>query len=630
VAQSEDNPASRIGGLALLDWLRPPPGFVTDAALGTTYSLDLVACAAALVSLDGAVRDTADFGLAAALRAMNRLKDDVQVVAQRGCIHVPDQAKAAVLPMLDRFVREVGFDIGEQAFHPKVWIVRQRRVRRPEEEPGEDDIRYVLVVGSRNLTLDTSWDMGVGLVGFVRNAREANLQGVGDFVRLACTLGGIDSFASRFANLDAVVWERPTGVRAMRFGFHHGEDRGEFDASILGELSGRARNGVLWISPFLDDSAVNAVARLWGQTQDRRLVAGTAALDDVARRVPWAKLEGLAPRAMTPAPEGPAQRAPQDEKEPDVRANEDDPELLEDARALHAKIVAVWHDARTASVLIGSANLTKRGFCGANVEAWLLLEGRTALADALWAWSERVAFEYYRPNAPLPDETAAEKALDDWHHHIASRSFTLRERGPANAAELEADKPPIPRDAAGMKLRVARLSRRDKTFDFPAGATRAMLAGCEDGERCELLVFTLSVQLQHDTREKSWVQRVQLDPALAHESRDGALLRRVLPPERFLAYVQSLLEPDVADALQDAELDEARRAGHEKTAAAPKEDAVGLEAFLRALAKAPEPAKKITEIDGALEAYARQARQADPELAELRALWGALKEAYGR
>ena len=147
--------------LALLDWLRPPSGYVTDCALGTSYSLDLVTCLAALVTLDGAAQDTAQYSLTAALRALNRLSESVRVVVQQGRIHWTPGTDPAVLPLLDRVVRPVT-PHGEGSFHPKVWVVRQRPLGE-----GVDVVRYALVVGSRNLTRDRSWDLGVALEGYV-------------------------------------------------------------------------------------------------------------------------------------------------------------------------------------------------------------------------------------------------------------------------------------------------------------------------------------------------------------------------------------------------------------------------------------------------------------------------------
>ncbi|WP_437301116.1 hypothetical protein [Sorangium sp. So ce426] len=625
MSDQEQQRVRSMGGLALLDWLRPPPGFVTDAALGTTYSLDLVTCAAALVSLDGTARDNADFGLTAALRAMQRLAERVFVVAQQGCVHAPERTKEALLPMLDRFVRMAHRPLNEGAFHPKVWLVRQIRARHPGAAQQEDGVRYVLVVGSRNLTRDLSWDLGVALQGYVRGPREANLRGVGDFVRFACRLADLAPFADRFADVDQVEWEHPEKVRFMRFGFHGEERIGAWDGTILPELLESAQ-GVLWISPFLDVKGAEAAAKLSENAEDRRLVAGTADLNCVAQKTSSRRyLERLDLRSLPSASEEPSRRAAPDEADADGSSTEN-PELLEDARGLHAKAIAVWKS-RTSSVLIGSANLTGRGWLGANVEAWLLLEGRVDLADALWAWSEQVAAEYHLPersHSPEQDE----EALDRWHHWIAARSFTLREGTPSEGAELSADTPPLLADARDVELRVGRLARPADLWAWSPGATSMTLAGCELTQRSTLLLFVLRTGGGVDAQERAWLQHVRIEPALDPDARDRALLRSALPPEQFLEYLRGLLDDDLPDGMDGEERSASARLAHQDHAGGDRAAGVGVEVLLRALARAPDPRAKVAEIGRALAAYLSAADAEEPRLAELQALWHAIEEVY--
>jgi len=624
MSEQDQQSARSVGGLAILDWLRPPPGFVTDAALGTTYSLDLVTCTAALVSLDGTARDTTDFGLAAAMRAIQRLAGRVFVVAQQGCIHAPERTNEALLPMLDRFVRISRRPLEEGAFHPKVWLVRQRRARRPGEEPQEDDLRYVLIVGSRNLTRDLSWDLGVGLQGFVRGPHEANLPRVGDFLRFACRIADLGSFAERFADVDHVAWEHPQHVRAMRFGFHGEERVNTWDETVLPELLERAR-GVLWISPFLDAKAVEAAAKLSQQAEDRRLVAGRVDLDCVAQTSSRKHLESLDLRCLPSASEEPSRRAAPDEPDAGDGSTED-PELIEDTRGLHAKAVAVWKP-RTTSVLIGSANLTRRGWLGANVEAWLLLEGRPDLADALWAWSQTVAAEYHLPerrDGPTQDD----EALDQWHRWIAARAFTLREGGPLEGAELSADAPPLTDDARDVHLRVGRLARPAELWAWPPGSRSMALAGSELAQRSALLLFVLRTGGDDDAQERAWLQHVRIEPDLDADARDRDLLRSALPPDQFLEYLRGLLDDDLPDDLEGEERGASARWARQDHAGGDRMRGVGVEAFLRALARAPEPGAKVAEIGRAIAAYVPAADAANPQLAELQTLWRAIEEAY--
>jgi hypothetical protein len=612
---------ARASSLALLDWLRPPTGYVTDCALGTSFSLDLITCVAALVALDGAACDTADFSLTAALRAMNRLSDNVRVVVQQGCIHWRPGTHPGVLPLLDRVVRPVSLPLTGGSFHPKVWVVRQRPAG---EETG--DVRYVLVVGSRNLTRDASWDLGVALEGYVDEA--AGLDGHGelvDFVRFACEAGGIRSFAERFRDLGSVSWARPPGVTEARFGFH-GRRRMDWPETALLSLPEDARR-VLVVSPFLDADSVKQVAARWGDAPERRLVSGTEHLNRIADTQQHAALEKLEPRFMEIARDEPVVlRGEPATEAPDAAARED-PEIAEEPRGLHAKVVAVWYR-RRAHVLIGSANLTRPGWLGANAEAWLLLSGNPALADALWDWSTDRSCEYHAPSEPAAGPDAEIQALDDAHRYVAARRYTLHEHG-AEGARLEADAPPLPRALGQLDLRVARLSQPKVASPWAPEARATAMPACDRAERTAFLIFTLRAGAGPEALERAWVQHVTLEPEL-DDQRDGALLRSVLGPRQFLEYLRGYLDPDAGDGLDELPGEaHAGAPGHGDGSPGRSTEELRIETILRALAKAPE--QTFANVGKAIEQYrAAAADGGDPQLGELWEVWQAIEEAYGR
>jgi hypothetical protein len=56
--------------IGLLERLRPPPGFRTEAALGATYSADLLTCIAVLTTMDGGDGEQIRYGRVEAYRAL--------------------------------------------------------------------------------------------------------------------------------------------------------------------------------------------------------------------------------------------------------------------------------------------------------------------------------------------------------------------------------------------------------------------------------------------------------------------------------------------------------------------------------------------------------------------------------
>src|SRR5690554_5539437 len=117
-------PESRV---LLTDALRPPSGYRVDAAVGTTYSLDLMSML--LAPLSFALNDgTSASDIEAAdpirlLEAVSRYADVTTVFCQAGGIHVPSTYRS-VLTFIEDAVVEVAPPTDQGMFHPKVWALR--------------------------------------------------------------------------------------------------------------------------------------------------------------------------------------------------------------------------------------------------------------------------------------------------------------------------------------------------------------------------------------------------------------------------------------------------------------------------------------------------------------------------
>lgn len=639
-----DFDTSRLQGLALLDWLRPPPGFVTRAALGTTYSLDLIAWAAALVSLSGGAVDTDNLGLVSVLRALNQLDGRVHMVAQQGCIHRPTGTRSEILPLLDRSLHTVRMPLNECSFHPKVWLVCQHR-----DASGDQPAtwRYVLIVGSRNLTRARDYDLGVALEGW-DDGHGTQLAGLEAFVQHVCARGGIADFAREFDGLDDVRWQPPNGVTEMTFGFH-GASKQAWDETALARMSQAAGTSVLSLTPFLDAEATSQLARRFAGWPERCLVAGVADLDHVSRGRARADLISLCPRAMSAASEMPPTRPDADDEPqvpagasapPDIIADtiaddEDEPDqddLWQDSRGLHAKVIATWHPDGTATVLVGSANLSRRGWRGVNVEAWLQMTGQSGLADALWDWAMSAAAEYTPPETTGggdDDDAATQRLLERYHQAISAHAFTLRERGPGQTASLRADTALMgDADAHGLRLTVARLAQRLPAVTWPVNAPDVELPGCDAAERSNLLLFSLEHGADDERTEHAWIQQVQVSPPLDHDARKSAFLGR-LSPRDFFRYLRTYLAPAAANADDE-------RAGDRRTVArsraASASAAIGgleVETLLRTLATNPDAAETLADMDRELTSYLQSKPEAASDMAAFQAFWRNIKEVYG-
>lgn len=143
--------------------LNAPAGFELDAAIATTYSLDLSALL--MISVALGFKDTLEGDLSGEklviLEAISGLKDKLKVFYQKGKITVPTEYNS-LFTLLEPCVCPVIPEGGEfSSFHPKVWLLRYVE----SEKKRNQKIRYKLIVLTRNLTFDKSWDVAASLDG---------------------------------------------------------------------------------------------------------------------------------------------------------------------------------------------------------------------------------------------------------------------------------------------------------------------------------------------------------------------------------------------------------------------------------------------------------------------------------
>lgn len=137
----------------LTDALRPPAGFRLDHAVATTYTLNLTAMLIAPMTFSLGDVDSAD-ALATGdpvrlLDAVQRHVEHTTVFVQTAGIHVP-ASHSRIHTFLEDSIHEVMPPQEGHLFHPKLWAVRFA---------GEDGtLHHRVIVASRNLTLDNSWD----------------------------------------------------------------------------------------------------------------------------------------------------------------------------------------------------------------------------------------------------------------------------------------------------------------------------------------------------------------------------------------------------------------------------------------------------------------------------------------
>ncbi|MEX5385533.1 phospholipase D family protein [Cronobacter muytjensii] len=198
--------------------LTPPPGMIFDEAIATTFSMDpgcLLEAPVylALLAVDGGSEPDP----LTVLEALRRYADRITVYVQRGRILLPESLRPnPLVSFLEPMIVEVSAP-GGGVFHPKIWALRFI-------SPAQDIVFYRLIVLTRNMTNDRSWDLSLQLEGVVGQKKQRNNEPLAHLLRL------LPRFASRniapeknaqaqqFADeLYRVEWVLPAGFQELTF-----------------------------------------------------------------------------------------------------------------------------------------------------------------------------------------------------------------------------------------------------------------------------------------------------------------------------------------------------------------------------------------------------------------------------
>lgn len=357
--------------LLLAQAIVPPTGYALDEALGTTYSLDLLALVAvslAASGVDAEILEKPEPGDALVLlEAVRRNIRRFTICCQAGAIHVPREFKDVFL-WLEPSVVEVSSPHENGVFHPKLWLLRF--------VADSGAVRYRVLCLTRNLTFDRSWDTVLCLEGDLPNRTNAYSRNrpLADFVSALAkgelkpkNLGTqnrdrIDRIADEILKVD---FEAPEGFSEFKFWpigiqkhqyrvedlfrAHAGASKTPFaDFNQSAHLPGRE---FFVVSPFVTNGFVQA---LIDNEVDSHLVSRADTLNNLDQGT----LETLAP--------------PEAERIWQLADHEgDDATPLS---GLHAKLYLA-DDGWTAHIWSGSANATDAAF-GRNIEFLVQLKAQ--------------------------------------------------------------------------------------------------------------------------------------------------------------------------------------------------------------------------------------------------------------
>lgn len=589
--------------------LHPPADYVLDAAVATTFSLDFETALSIPVSLalfESEDRDSLLGQPLALLEGAERLAGRLAIYVDAGRIQASGRAKPRLCSLLESTIVEVTAPRDGGAFHPKIWALRYRL------KSGSGPMMMRLILASRNMTRDRSWDVALCLDGRItgrRNSANAPLAALLKILPNRLPAKQPDSLRDLTLgiarDLEKTVWDTlPAPFEGVEFATS-GVGAGGWSLNRCDRLA--------VVSPFVDDAALEHLA---AACASKPILIGRSEEIATCR-------ESVLDQYSTVSVLD------------DAAASEDGEELDDTAqRGLHAKIFVAekgWHTRLT----VGSGNATVPALLShRNVEVFATLTGRTSRVGSIdEMFGEGGLGRLLRPFeraevVPDAEQRAIERRLDACRDQIRK-------------ADLRLYFEPRPLDD-GTRLWEMRLQSFDALLLPDLGSLRvwpitfgdAHAVQCLDALRQKIAVALGITPLADATRflafeivDAASGQACLFSRGVVAEGlpadRNAAILRSFVSNRAgFFRYLRLLLSdlenPFVAPkAAQRGRGEGDRDEGGE-------DDVPLLEEMLRALLADPE---RLTAIDRLLERLSTSPADEDPVPMEFRVLWQAFQAA---
>lgn len=517
--------------------LIPPTGYRLAKAVAATYSLDLNTLLSIPVAMffSQTLEGNFEAERVQLLEAIQRCPDVLRIYHQSGKIQVPRKHNR-LYGLLEPCVVGILPKNAYTSFHPKVWVLRYEQDNQPT--------KYRVIVLSRNLTYDRSWDIAAHLDGDVTDEPQDKTLPLVSFVKYLVSRQGFDGDRKFISELRNVDFQTPAGFNGNFFFHPIGVEN--HPNPIKTNTGSRA----ICISPFVHDEAIRTL---------RANVSGELLLFGCRET-----LRTLDPQTLS-----------------DVRSfcisdlivNGESHEEGEDGdgdqseQNLHAKLFVFQRDTNHTIWFLGSANATQAAF-DRNIEFLLELRGSGAaiqlerLKEELLGEDEKGGiFQPYSPAIEALDDSEVKKLEEQLRvlefnllrfMEIQRAEVTLSENqanydlhlvlqpGPGNWGDLSVMVAPFNSDGIAPK----ELS--------PEGATALIFENINESNLSRFLRFEI---WQGSERLRAFLMKVEIDGL--PESRVSRILRSIINSrDRFFEYLRFLLADDLQKEAIGSESDD--------------------------------------------------------------------------
>lgn len=237
--------------------LSPPNNYELDFAIGTTYALDLDALVGASISLGLSAENDSDLNTNPIflLEALRSTGDKIALFCESGQIKLPNKPTPLYI-LLENTVFQVtntnSVDKSKYAsFHPKVWINRYVNDKK--------EVIYRIIVLSRNLTFDRSWDVTFTMDGFMSDKPTSKNAPLIRFLEYLCEYSTDEEKTKRIRDtindLNFVEFELNSPVfEGFEFIVNGIDDRYSIQNQQI--FKSKSLENILIMSPFLSKSVI--------------------------------------------------------------------------------------------------------------------------------------------------------------------------------------------------------------------------------------------------------------------------------------------------------------------------------------------------------------------------------------
>ena len=491
------------------EMLLPEYGYNLDFAVGLTYSLDLEALLGVPVSLGmlddiDTVNKNNPYYL---LEAIRRSADRIAIFCNAGSIIMPQNIQPVYI-LLENSVFQVLLP-RKANFHPKLWVIKYTN------DKGESYLKVIVL--SRNLTFDRSFDLAVEMTGMVGKSENEKNRPLSDMLE----------YAAAYASSEKRKPVRRLAQDILRVkSFDVGGDFDDYVFRPFGFQGYRNKampllaNPKNWdafiISPFISEGVLTELVNVRNK---KTLVTRRSSLTNRIIRM-FDDVYVIKDAAMT------------DEIIEDENPGKEN-------RDIHAKLyfMDVWTGEEVQkSLLIGSLNASSNAFFR-NVEFLLELKCKhmsrvkNMLLNDLLA-DENGAFE----KIETIDETAIDPGADqpDFRDILeVGLKATASPDGERYSVRISIGDIQVPAEIA------------------PLYRPKDMTILCDGTEFRSVLLKELSEFYVIRRREKSIVVKIPTR-GIPEQERDSAIFKAIIGSKReFLKYVAFMLSDDFAETIQD-------------------------------------------------------------------------------